>query len=214
MVSERSIFVLWVMTTTRMETRIERVETDLKRLPAMEKTMTDIKIEMGEFRIAIMHLTQRIEEILPQMSDPQGLANVTKASGSRNTNPAEHQRTSTQIHPQTPLSDQNQSYPQYQNQLVPSLTYHVDTNIRKIEMPLFDRERLEVWLYQAEHYFALHEMTEPAKLRVVRIHLIGPMQLWLQSKEKKRPFITWHELKAQQTLRFEDVEAMTIRQRF
>lgn len=199
------------MPATRMETRLEQVEAHLKQLPAMEEALIDVKAQMAEFRTVVTHLTQRMEEFLPRTSNPQGLATVTE---SHNISPGE-----SPIHSQTPHFDRHPSIPPSQNQHLPTratdlYAYQARPYVKKIKMPLFDGGQTEVWLYQAEHYFALHEMSEPAKLGAVKICLMGPAQVWLQPEENKHPFVTWHELKVQIALRFESAKAMTIRQRF
>lgn len=40
---------------------------------------------------------------------------------------------------------------------------------KSLEMSVFDRNNPESWLYQAEMYFEIHELSNPKKLKVVVI---------------------------------------------
>ncbi|KAK9125773.1 hypothetical protein Scep_014619 [Stephania cephalantha] len=93
-------------------------------------------------------------------------------------------------------------------------SYRSGSEVRKIKMPTCDGENLLVWLNQAEHYFALHEMSELSKLRAARICLIGPAQIWLQNEESETPFNRWTELRAQLCRRFTETNPLYLRRPF
>lgn len=86
-----------------------------------------------------------------------------------------------------------------------------ESDIRKMELLQFDGNWPEIWLYQAESYFTLHQMVEEAKLRAARICFIGSAQIWLQIEENKHPFVTWIGLKTQMSRRFRGAQTMAFR---
>lgn len=51
---------------------------------------------------------------------------------------------------------------------VPIRGYRTKPNVRKIKMTIFEGKDPELWIYQVEHYFALHEFSPASKLRAVR----------------------------------------------
>ncbi|KAK9111041.1 hypothetical protein Scep_018560 [Stephania cephalantha] len=87
--------------------------------------------------------------------------------------------------------------------------YKSGPEVRKIKMPLCDGENLIVWLNQAYHCFALHEMNEVSKLRAARICSIGAAEIWLQTEERDHPFKSWGEFKLQLSLWFTEAEPPT-----
>lgn len=89
----------------------------------------------------------------------------------------------------------------------PHPTYRTEPDVRKIEMPLFQEKKPDMWLFQVSTILHLHEVKESA-------FALGPAQFWLQVEEKKMPFISWQELKTQLTWRFKGTQSMSLRQRF
>lgn len=77
-----------------------------------------------------------------------------------------------------------------------------DLRPRRIELSSFDGENPDGWILKAERYFALHRMTNTEKLETTIISFEGEALIWFGWENKKRPFLSWEELKSQLLLRF------------
>ncbi|XP_038893564.1 uncharacterized protein LOC120082453 [Benincasa hispida] len=66
---------------------------------------------------------------------------------------------------------------------------------KRLEIPIFAGENPESWVYRAEHYFEIYELSDQEKVKVVVINF-GPEEVdWFRWSHNRRPINMWEELK-------------------
>ncbi|XP_038891356.1 uncharacterized protein LOC120080793 isoform X1 [Benincasa hispida] len=66
---------------------------------------------------------------------------------------------------------------------------------KRLEIPIFAGENPESWVYRAEHYLEIHELSDQEKVKVAVISF-GPDEVdWFRWSHNWRPISTWEELK-------------------
>ena len=73
---------------------------------------------------------------------------------------------------------------------------------KKVEMPVFDGDDPDSWLFRAERYFQIHKLTDSEKLTVATISFEGPALNWYRSQEERDKFTCWLNLKERLLIRF------------
>lgn len=72
----------WVMLATRMETRLEHLEAEIKRIPTLEESVNETKAHLGGLTGALSMLTQKIDELLQRLQTFKGSVAINpEASG-------------------------------------------------------------------------------------------------------------------------------------
>ena len=66
---------------------------------------------------------------------------------------------------------------------------------KKVEMPIFNGDDLDSWLFCAERYFLIHKLTESEKITVSTISFEGPTLNWYRSQEEREKFVDWANMK-------------------
>lgn len=73
------------MTPTQMETKVEQLEADLRRLPSVETSIVELQSQIGDYKALMGQMSQRIEEIflwLPNCSiSPEGETRTPESRG-------------------------------------------------------------------------------------------------------------------------------------
>lgn len=65
---------------------------------------------------------------------------------------------------------------------------------KKVNMPVFNGSDPDSWLFQADHYFQIHKLSDLEKLTVEVISFDGAALDWYRSQEHE-PFLNWSNLK-------------------
>ena len=73
---------------------------------------------------------------------------------------------------------------------------------RKLDMPIFNGENPEWWVFRAERYFHLNQLTEEEKLMAAVVCLDGDALAWYGWMETRGAFTSWTEFKIQLLQRF------------
>ena len=68
---------------------------------------------------------------------------------------------------------------------------------RKLDMPIFNGETPEGWVFQAERYFHLNQLMEEEKQLAGVVCLDGDALTWFGWRETRKEFASWTELKVQ-----------------
>ena len=67
--------------------------------------------------------------------------------------------------------------------------------LKKVEMPIFNGDDPDSWLFRAERYFQIHKLTDFEKMTVATISFEGPTLNWYRSQEEREKFTDWTNLK-------------------
>ncbi|KAF4382123.1 hypothetical protein G4B88_009413 [Cannabis sativa] len=81
-------------------------------------------------------------------------------------------------------------------------------------MPGFDGENPDGWIMQAERYFACYDYDEINKIEAAFISFTGHALLWCQYENKKRPIMSWEELKRLVLKHFRDTQSGSLYDQF
>lgn len=73
---------------------------------------------------------------------------------------------------------------------------------KKVNVPTFNGEQPDDWVFRAERYFNIHHLTEKEKIVVSSISFLVKALWWFRWAEGRKPFINWHDLKARILTRF------------
>ncbi|KAL0545922.1 hypothetical protein IC582_015819 [Cucumis melo] len=77
---------------------------------------------------------------------------------------------------------------------------------KKLEMPVFNGEDPDGWIYRAEHYFQMHLLNEQEKLKIAIVSMEGKGLCWFRWAENRKRFRSWKELKERIYNRFRNRE--------
>lgn len=66
---------------------------------------------------------------------------------------------------------------------------------KRLEMSIFKGDHPDSWVYRAEHYFEIHELTNEEKIKVAIISFDHDSVDWYRWSNNRKPIWTWEELK-------------------
>ncbi|KAK9168998.1 hypothetical protein Syun_001138 [Stephania yunnanensis] len=127
----------------------------------------------SEMKLMFRGLAQMIEELFMREQESGSATQIRPQGGGYTPDP-----------PDPPQSGEFD--PSAESSVRRGQSYRSGSEVRKIKMPTCDGENPLVWLNQAEHYFALHEMSELSKLRAARICLIGLLRSGYRTRNRRR----------------------------
>ncbi|XP_024027268.1 uncharacterized protein LOC112093319 [Morus notabilis] len=73
---------------------------------------------------------------------------------------------------------------------------------RRLEMPLFQGDDPQGWVFRADRYFAVNDVEDEEKVMVASVCLEGQALGWFQCADAQNPFRSWQELRAAVLRRF------------
>lgn len=85
---------------------------------------------------------------------------------------------------------------------------------KRLEMPVFNGEHPDSWVYRAETYFEMHYLTEREKVKVSVISFEPDIVDWFCWANKRRRIKSWEELKSRLFSRFRPPQEGTLMARF
>lgn len=85
---------------------------------------------------------------------------------------------------------------------------------RRLEIPVFEGENPEGWVFKAERYSSLTQVNEAEKLEVVAICFEGEALSWYQWQQRRKKVTNWEELKGLVLNRFRAFHGGTSEERF
>ena len=78
----------------------------------------------------------------------------------------------------------------------------VRSKFKKVEMPVFNGEDLDSWLFRGNWYFQIHKLIDSEKMTVATISFDGPALNWYRAQEEREKFTGWSNLKERLLVRF------------
>ncbi|XP_074324569.1 uncharacterized protein LOC141661456 [Apium graveolens] len=77
---------------------------------------------------------------------------------------------------------------------------------RQLELPVFEGVNPEGWLFRAERYFELNNLSPTEKIRSAVICLEGEALSWYYYEDSRRPFCSWEDFRKQLIERFQSTQ--------
>lgn len=69
------------------------------------------------------------------------------------------------------------------------------SKFKKVKMPIFEGSDPDSWIFCADRYFQIHQLSEAEKLNVAVISFEGEAIEWYRAMEECKPFEGWPDLK-------------------
>ena len=85
---------------------------------------------------------------------------------------------------------------------------------RRLEMPLFEGDDLDGWIFRAEHYFAMTGMIDEEKIDATALCLEGAALSWFQWEEKWQRVRGWEDFKFLLRSHFRPTQEGSVEERF
>ncbi|KAL0549733.1 hypothetical protein IC582_014220 [Cucumis melo] len=171
-----------------IEQEIINIQTELQRIPILEGKITKHLEKIDSHNEQIQHQQQLISKYIEEMMKEQSITHGLEESSSKmKTKMAE-------------LIDEvngNEKDGEEKN---------IDrSKFKKVEMPVFNGEDPDVWLFRANRYFQIHELTNLEKMTMATISFKGPALNWYREQEERDKFKNWLDLKERLLIRFQSV---------
>ena len=71
-----------------------------------------------------------------------------------------------------------------------------ERGVRRLEMPLFEGDDPDGWVFRAERYFSVNQLSDAEKLDSAALCFEGAALAWFQWEQRRRRVRSWEELKA------------------
>ncbi|KAA0055700.1 Ty3/gypsy retrotransposon protein [Cucumis melo var. makuwa] len=191
-------------TTKATEERLEAVEMGMKRLPMIEENLALLAKSITEMNSQIDKQAQQQQVILKYIEeivrDDSPVRRTEEGSTSKVTM-AEATYPATTEEPKIDVKTEEER--------------PVDrSKFKKVEMPVFDGTDPDSWLFRADRYFKIHNLTDSERLTVAVISFDGPALDWYRSQEEREAFTGWDDLKLKMLVRFRATREGTLVGRF
>ena len=85
---------------------------------------------------------------------------------------------------------------------------------KKVEMPIFNGDDPDSWLFRAERYFQIRKLTEYEKATVSTVSFEGPTLNWYRSQEEREKFVDRANMKEKLLVRFQSMREGLLYGRF
>ncbi|XP_050942184.1 transposon Tf2-1 polyprotein isoform X1 [Cucumis melo] len=190
--------------TKAVEERLETVELEMKRLPVIEeniallaKSITEMNSQIDkqaqQQQVILKYIEGIVKEDSPERKIEEGsTSKVTMAEAS-------------------PLAMVEEPKLETKTEEERSVDR---SKFKKVEMPVFDGTEPDSWLFRADRYFKIHNLTDSEKLTVAVISFDGPALDWYRSQEEREAFAGWDDLKQKMLVRFRATREGTLVGRF
>ncbi|XP_052196517.1 uncharacterized protein LOC127803919 [Diospyros lotus] len=90
----------------------------------------------------------------------------------------------------------------------------LETRGRRLEMPLFEGVNPDGWVFRAERYFAVNQLSDAEKLDSATLCFEGVALAWFQWEQRRQRVRSWEELKAMLVNRFRSTQEGIAEERF
>lgn len=178
------------MTNTRMDTRVESMESELKTLKEDMKRLPVVEHGIATLVDQVQQMRRAQEELMKE------LAGGDKSFG-------ENGLKSTETLSSTRVSGREKGSWE-----------RPDFRARKIESPIFEGEDPDSWTYRAERFFTLNRLNNAEKLEAAVVCLEGDALNWFRWEDKRRKITNWEELKSLLLRRFRNNQEGSMYDRF
>ncbi|KAA0066119.1 transposon Tf2-1 polyprotein isoform X1 [Cucumis melo var. makuwa] len=186
--------------TRSTEERLDMVEQGILRLPLMEENVTLLSKTITEMNAQIDKQYQQQQVILKYLEgilrDDSPGKQVVEGSSSK-----------TQIEETTITALSNDPKIEEKTEEGPAMDR---SKFKKVEMPIFTGTDPDSWLFRADRYFKIHNLSDSEKLTVAVISFDGPALDWYRSQEEREAFKGWQDLKQKMLVRFRSIRDDTL----
>ncbi|KAA0045216.1 Ty3/gypsy retrotransposon protein [Cucumis melo var. makuwa] len=190
--------------TKATDERLETVEMEMKRLPMIEENIALLAKSIAEMNSQIDKQAQQQQVILKYI---EGI--VKDDSPGRRTEEGSTSKVTMAeaIYPATAEEPKLEVKTEEERS--------VDRcKFKKVEMPVFDGTDPDSWLFRADRYFKIHNLTDSERLTVAVISFDGLALDWYRSQEEREAFTGWDDLKLKMLVRFRATREGTLVSRF
>ena len=183
------------MAQTRLEEKMESydqeiqsIKKEMSKMPIIEKTLTEISKNMEKQNQMMLRFME--SAALERSMMNERLTEISmRGTPVKNNDDGE----GTSIRENEPKQEEIKS----------SEDANSDRNkFKKVEMPIFNGDDLDSWLFRVERYFQIHKLTDYEKMTVATISFEGPALNWYRSQEERDKFAYWSNLKERVLIRF------------
>ncbi|KAL0560786.1 hypothetical protein IC582_001199 [Cucumis melo] len=190
--------------TKAAEERLETVELEMKRLPMIEENIALLARNIAEMNSQIDKQAQQQQVILKYIEgiikDDSPGRKIEEGSTSK----------VTMAEASSPVTIEE---PKLEAKTEEERTLD-RSKFKKVEMPVFDETDPDSWLFRADRYFKIHNLSDSEKLTVAVISFDGPALDWYRSQEEREAFAGWDDLKQKMLVRFRATREGTLVGRF
>ncbi|KAA0047238.1 Ty3/gypsy retrotransposon protein [Cucumis melo var. makuwa] len=171
--------------TKATDERLETVEMEIKRLPMIEENIALLAKSIAEMNSQIDKQAQQQQVILKYIEgifkdDSPGRkteeGSTSKVTMAEATSPAIAEEPKLETKTEEERSVDRSKF-------------------KKVEMPVFDGTDPDSWLFRADRYFKIHNLSDSERLTVAVISFDGPALDWYRSQEEREAFTGWDDLK-------------------
>ena len=173
------------MVQTRVEERMEAHEQELSTIPTMEEKLTSVAQNMESLQAQVEKTHQMVMIFMETVAKERLLANGKGSESPVQTTPTEKW-----------VEDESSVSKETRNDTREKKGDGEGENndwsrFKKVEMPVFNGDGPNSWLFQAGRYFQIHKLTDSEKLTVATISFEGPALNWYRSQEERDKFTDW-----------------------
>lgn len=71
----------------------------------------------------------------------------------------------------------------------------MDHRVRRLEMPVFNGEAPDAWIFRAKRDFGINQFTNEEKVEAAAMYFEGEALAWFQWENGRQPVLRWEDLK-------------------
>ncbi|KAA0052895.1 transposon Tf2-1 polyprotein isoform X1 [Cucumis melo var. makuwa] len=165
-----------------IEQEIINIQTELQRIPMLEAKITE---HLEKIDSQNQHQQQLILQYIEGMMKGQSTTRESEGSTSK---------AKTKVTEPINEGNENEKNGEEKN--------NDRSKFKKVEMPVFNGEDPNAWLFRADRYFQIHRLTDSEKMTVATISFEGPALNWYRAQEERDKFKDWANLKERFLVRF------------
>ena len=195
------------MVQTRIKEKMEMfdqeihgIKKEISKLPAIEKMLTELSKNIERQNQVMLRIMESTAQDRSTMSEK--LSKLTMGnSPAKNVDESEG-------------SSKRENETKKDDKKVDGENNNDRNKFKKVEMPIFNRDDPDSWLFRAERYFRIHRLTESEKMTVATISFEGPALNWYRSQEEWEKFVDWANMKDRLLVHFRSVREGSLYGRF
>ena len=176
------------MVQTRSEERRDTHEQELNKIPAMEEKLTVMSQNMENLQAQVEKTHQMVMIFMETMAKERVLASGKGLDSSEQetwTGKTVEGESSANRETKKGTAEKKEDGEEDGNDR---------DRFKRVEMPVFDGDDPDSWLFRAERYFQIHKLTDSERLTVATISFEGPALNWYRSQEERDKFTCWWHL--------------------
>ena len=183
------------MVQTRMEEKVEAhnqemiaMRKEVSKIPAIEEKLTTISVQTEKTHQMLIMLMESITKERTITSEKMAESSVLETNSMK---AKEKEGSTSKDYKGETKGGKNEGEDETSER----------NKFKKVEMPVFNGEDPDSWLFRAERYFQIHKLTD-AEVLVAMVSLEGPALNWYRAQEEHDKFTSWINLKDRLLVRF------------